>query len=501
MSGSSTPLWSATELKKAAHGWWFKKPKAKNWDQIRVSYDIRGLAPRNLVVCKHPSTWGPNSPDTSKALAEIAAGGAAGAIVQENQLDGLPALPPTFPVLVVKDTFKALRNMAEFSRRRFEGKVVAITGTVGKTTSREMLLHLFERQGGGVATRANNNNLAGVMRTMAYVHRELAGAAIEMGFGHPRTAIGTSSEIVRPHVGLITSVSTAHLDVFPPELLATKSGEELVTEFKSRIFNGIVEGGAAVIHRGMPYFETSKRYAEERGVRLLSFGDADDASTQLLSAELEATGSRVRARFGDREIEYTLQVPGRHMVMNSLGVLTAMDAAGFSLEKSAADIGEFAAVAGRSRVVEIPFRGGRAMLIDDHFNATPASMDSTLALLKMATPDPGGRRIAALGEIGHLGPDEARIHADLAQLVDKHDVDMLFTWGPLMRHMFNSTPESKRGRHCETVPELYAAVREYMKAGDVLTVKSGRGQGGLGDKRFRQFVRALGEDKEALVIT
>ncbi len=498
MGEKQSPLWTARELKKATKGKWMGDTPPDSWDQLRVSYDIRGLKPGNLVVCMAPSTWGGHVKDTSVHLAKIAAEGAAGAIIQRDQLMALPKLPRSFPLLLVKDTFKALVDMAEASRARFKGKVVAITGTVGKTTSREMLLHVGSRQGGATATRANNNNIAGVARTMAYTPREHGWAAIEMGFGIPKEGISKSSKIVSPHVSLITSVSNAHLDMFTAQELAEHPGDRLVLSWKSKIVDGLARKGTAVFCRDTPHFDLAQQYTEKHKARLLSFGEHPEANCRLVDVQLAPKGSKIRADFDGREIEYGLQVPGKHMAVNSIGVLACILAGGGDLEQAARDIGDFEPVAGRSRVIDAPLRDGQIQLIDDSFNATPSSVESTLALLKLADLGEGGRRVAALGEIGHLGPNEAKIHADLAELIERYEVDKLFTWGPLMKHLYMAVPADKRGQHCETVPELYAAVRAFLQPGDALTVKSGRGQGGLGDVRFRKFIHALKENAEVM---
>lgn len=498
MAEKQSPLWTARELKKATKGKWMGDTPPDDWDQLRVSYDIRGLKPGNLVVCLAPSTWGKHVKDTSTELARLVKEGAAGAIIQRGQLMALPKLPRSFPLLLVKDTFKALKDMGAASRERFQGKVIAITGTVGKTTSREMLLHVGQRQGGATATRANNNNIAGVARTMAYTPREHGWAAIEMGFGHPVDGISISSKIVSPHVALLTSVSDAHLDMFTPAQLAEAPGARLVLGHKMRIVDGLARKGAAVFHRDTPHFDLAAEYCAKKKARIVSFGEHPEADSRLLDVQLGPKGSKIKASIEGQEIEYELLVPGKHMALNSIGVLTCIAVGGGDLAQAAADIGTFEPVAGRSRVIDAPLKDGQIQLIDDSFNATPSSVASTLELLKLADLGEGGRRVAALGEIGHLGPDEAAIHAGLAELIERYHVDMLFTWGPLMRHLHEAVPADKRGKHCETVPELYQAVREFLRPGDALTVKSGRGQGGLGDARFRKFIRALKDNADRM---
>jgi UDP-N-acetylmuramoyl-tripeptide--D-alanyl-D-alanine ligase len=361
-----------------------------------------------------------------------------------------------------------------------------------------MLLHVGSRQGGASATRGNNNAVPGVSRTMAYTRREHRWAVIEMGFGPPRNGISTSSKTVEPHIALITSIGRAHLDMFKPQELEEHGPERMVLSKKLQILDGMAAGGTAVFNRDIPHFEFARESALERGLQLISFGEHPQADARLLRADLDAAGSRIRALVAGEEFEYSLALPGKHMVMNSIGVLAAVAAGGGDAKKAAEDLASFEPVAGRARVVDAPFGSGQIHLIDDSFNATPTSIESSLSLLQLAQVRNGGRRVAALGEMGHLGEKEAEIHASLAPLFDRYQVDKLFTWGPLMKHLHDAVPASKRGEHCNTVPELYQAVRAFLKPGDALTVKSGRGQGGLGDARFKRFIHGMKLDADRI---
>ena len=484
------PLWTADELKKATKGKWLHKPSA-DWAPIRVTYDVSGKTPGHFCVLKSKTSWGRNSRETYLDLPRIVADGAAGAMIQRDMLRTLPKVPKEFPLLMVKDTKLGLKAVAEASRKRFKGKVVALTGTVGKTTSREMLAYLLHRQGGAESTRANNNNIAGVWRSMSYVPREYAYVALEMGFGFPTDGIRTSSVSVRPHVALLTNVSKAHLDVFTPQQHAENTPEELITMHKSFIFEGLEKGGAAVIGTDNPALSFATDKARKHSKNVYTYGDGDGADSTILAIDLQPTLSKVKASILGEEVEFEVHLPGRHMALNALGVLTCVKAAGGDVQRAAADFEGFRAVAGRSRLVEIPIGDGKGLFLDDHFNATPSSVASSLHALKTAARDFDGRLVAVLGEIGHMGPDEVKLHRDLAPMIVEAGIEKVFTWGPLMKPCFDALPEELRGVHTESVPELYKQVRAFLQPGDALTVKSGRGQGGLGDRRFRLFGKAL----------
>ncbi len=253
-AAARTQLWTSDELEKATGGRWFVPPR-ENWNPASVSYDINSRIANHLIITKTPLSWGRQSNDTSLRLDQVAAKGAVGAIIQQEQLRTLPALPDGFPLLLVPNTRFALRDLALAARARFQGKVICVTGTVGKTTTREMLRALLGKQGGAEATRGNNNNLAGVLRTLSYVPRDLGYAIVECGFGLPLRGLGISSSIAQPHVAVFTSLGIAHLDVFDEADLAGKNSLDVLAEYKSLIFEGLVTGGVAVICRDMPAFE------------------------------------------------------------------------------------------------------------------------------------------------------------------------------------------------------------------------------------------------------
>jgi UDP-N-acetylmuramoyl-tripeptide--D-alanyl-D-alanine ligase len=466
-----SPLWTADEVARATRGRWLVKPP-RGWSPTRVSYDVSALQPGNLVVCMTRLSWGGDRPDTSREMKKIVQSGAVGAIIQKEQRKSLPPTPPSFPLLLVDSTRDALTALCTAARDRFAGRVIALTGTVGKTTTRQMLLHVLDRQGGASATRGNNNNIAGVERSMAYTPREHGFSILEMGFGLPLGGVSVSSVRVRPHVALLTALGLAHLDVFGNRARDEATSLRLVAEQKLGILDGLVPDGTFVVHRDGPAFASITELAAGRAPRLVTFGESDHADARLLDVELAATRSRVRASIGGSTLEYELLLPGRHMAMNSVAALATVHAAGADPARAAADLADFEAVGGRAEIVAVTVDGGLAQLIDDSFNATPDSVRSTLRLLTLVPPGAGGRRIAVLGDILHLGPESARIHADLAQAAIEADVDTVFTIGNEMRYLFEALPAARRGTHAPDLAALYRELRSRLRPGDVLTVKA-----------------------------
>jgi UDP-N-acetylmuramoyl-tripeptide--D-alanyl-D-alanine ligase len=486
-------LWQADELAGVLRGTWLVPPTA-NLNPVRVSYDVSGALRGHLVVAKTPASWGADSADTATKIAEIVRKGAAGIIVEPSQIEKVLKASPEVPVVVVDNTRRALRELALAARRRFGGKVIAVTGTVGKTTSREMLRHVLARQGGAIATACNNNNMPGVERTLACLPSDLGYCVLEMGFGLPLDGLRRSSGIAKPHVALVTYLSTAHLDVFSSQQLASKSPLRLLAEHKRQIFDGLVPGGTAVIRHDIPELQTLRAAAREKADDVWTFGNSSEADAFLEHCRLSTAGSEIQARIRGRSVRYLLRVPGQHMAVNSLGVLLAVMAAGGDLEQACADLPDFAPAAHRLRISAVPWNGGQIRIIDDSFNATPASLASSLDVLALVADECGGRRIAVFRDILHLGPDEVALHVQLAEHVVRTKVDKLFTCGRLMRSLFDAVPTDVQGAHADDLQSLYAAVRNALQPGDVVTVKGGMGHGGLGDLGMRQIVNGLSHE-------
>jgi UDP-N-acetylmuramoyl-tripeptide--D-alanyl-D-alanine ligase len=349
-----------------------------------------------------------------------------------------------------------------------------------------MLRFVLDRQGGASANGGNNNNIPGVQRTMASTAADLGYCVLEMGFGNPPEGIGTSADQMRPHVAVLTNVEAAHLDV-------VSGGDPLdeIAGFKSRIFRGLEPDGVAVV--GLDHERASRvmELARQRASRVVGFGAAEGADVRLVDADLRPDGSDLTLEIGGDRLCFSLSVVGRHMAINAAGVIAAVEAVGADVEEAARALGEFTPVHGRAAIGVLELEGGQATIIDDSFNATPASVASSLDLLSVVQPSGEGRRVAVLGDILHLGRDAARLHVGLRESIERNRVDILFTHGSLMASLREAVPADVRGSHTESLRELYERVRECLRPGDVVTLKSGRGRGGLGDRGFLRLAGAL----------
>jgi UDP-N-acetylmuramoyl-tripeptide--D-alanyl-D-alanine ligase len=386
-------------------------------------------------------------------------------------------LPKEAPLLVVADVLAGLRDLAAAARARTQAKVIGVTGSVGKTGTKEALRLALAKDGETHASVASFNNRWGVPLSIARCPASARYAVLEMGMNHAGE-IEPLSRLARPHVALITTVAPVHLEFF--------ASLSKIADAKAEIFLGLEPGGAAVINRDIAQFAHLKRRAKEAGVaRIVSFGEHEKADARLIKCALQPHCSTVVAQIFGTEITYKIGAPGRHLVANSLAVLATAVLVGADLALAALALAELKPVAGRGAPIEIDLPGGPALVIDDSYNANPASVDAALALLGQAPIGPRGRRIAMLGDMLELGPKGPALHRRLVAPVLANAVDLVFCCGPLMRSLWRALPASRRGGYAEDSAALEAQVLPAIRAGDAVMVK-----GSLGS-RMAPIVKAL----------
>ncbi|WP_374441578.1 UDP-N-acetylmuramoylalanyl-D-glutamyl-2,6-diaminopimelate--D-alanyl-D-alanine ligase [Stella sp.] len=454
---TARPLWTAAEIAAATGA---ALPAGAAWSADGVSIDSRTLAAGDLFV----ALKGPNF-DGHGFVGRVLAAGAAGAMV-DHVPDGTD---PADPRLVrVDDTLAALARLGRAGRDRTRARVVAVTGSVGKTGTKELLRLALEANGSTIASRASLNNHWGLPLSLARVPRDVDWVVQEVGMNHAGE-IAALAPIARPHVGVVTTVEPVHIEFFP--------SVEAIADAKAELFLGMDADGTAVLNRDNPHFERLASHARARGIRrILDFGTAAGTHAHLEAADLGEAGSTVAATVGGRRLRYRLGAPGRHWVVNSLAALAAVDALGADVAAAADALAAIAAPAGRGARREIALPGGGAFtLLDESYNANPASMRAAFSVLAATRPGPGGRRIAVLGDMRELGEPGPRLHAALAEPLAEAGVDMVFCCGPLMAHLHARLPAAARGAHVATSDELAAIVAEAVRAGDVVTVKGSLG--------------------------
>ncbi|MBV1696856.1 MAG: UDP-N-acetylmuramoylalanyl-D-glutamyl-2,6-diaminopimelate--D-alanyl-D-alanine ligase [Hyphomicrobiales bacterium] len=402
---------------------------------------------------------------------------AAGAAVAVVAADRGVELPSGAPLLVVPDVLAALRALAAAARARTDAKVIAVTGSVGKTGTKEALRLALAKDGETHASVASYNNHWGVPLSLARCPARALYAVFEIGMNHAGE-ITPLTRLVRPHVALITSVAPVHLEFFGT--LAK------IADAKAEIFLGLEPGGAAVLNRDNSQFARLKRRADEAGVsRIVSFGQHSSADARLIKCALHPDCSTVQADIFGTELTYKIGAPGRHLVDNSLAVLATAVLVGADLALAALALAEFKPVGGRGVIVEIDLPGGSARVIDESYNANPTSVAAALALLGQTTIGPRGRRIAVLGDMLELGRRARALHRGLLEPVLANGVDLVFCCGPLMKALWQALPASRRGGYAVDAAALETQVLSAIRAGDAVMVK-----GSLGS-RMAPIVKAL----------
>ena len=423
-----------------------------------ISIDSRTIAPGEAFFALSDQRDGHEF-----VAAALAAGAGLAVVATERRAP----FPKDAPLLVVPEVLAGLRSLAAAARVRTKAKVVGVTGSVGKTGTKEALRLALSKDGETHASVASYNNHWGVPLSLARCPAGARYAVLEMGMNHAGE-IAPLSHLARPHVALITTIAPVHLEFFGS---LTK-----IADAKAEIFLGLEPDGAAVLNRDIAQFAHLKRRANEAGVaRIVSFGAHAQADARLIKFALHPDCSTVVARIFGAELTYKIGAPGRHLIDNSLAVLATAVLAGADLALAALALAEFRPVAGRGAPIEIDLAGGTALVIDESYNANPASVHAALALLGQARLGPQGRRIAVLGDMLELGPKGPGLHRALAKPIAENAVDLVFCCGKLMRGLWQALPPGRRGGYAEDSAALEAQVVPAIRAGDAVMVKGSFG--------------------------
>jgi UDP-N-acetylmuramoyl-tripeptide--D-alanyl-D-alanine ligase len=390
-----------------------------------ISIDTRTLQPGDAFFAIKGETMDGHDFATAAIKA-----GAAVLVVAEGKLPALGRL--TAPMIVVPDVLAALERLAVAARARTRGRVIAVTGSAGKTTTKEALRHALGSVGSVHASDKSFNNHWGVPLTLARLPEDTEYSVFEIGMNHPGE-IRPLVKMVRPHVAIVTLVAAAHLGFF-------RDLDEIAAA-KAEIFEGIEPGGAALINRDDPRANLLGKMAREAGVEhVLGFGEYQRSTYRLINCVLNADHSTMTARIGRREVVARIGAPGRHMVQNALAVMGAADLVGADIDRVALALGDLPAQQGRGRRHILAHGGASFTLIDESYNANPASMKAALDLLD-ATPVEGeGRRIAVLGDMLELGEQSEQLHAGIAELVVGTGISHVLLGGPHMKALAEVLP-------------------------------------------------------------
>jgi len=442
-------LWTSADIATATSG-----AASAAFDVSGVTFDSREVGQGDLFIALTGETT-----DGHKFLDQAFDRGAAGAIVSQDT---------PHPNVLVSDTFAALEALAKASRARTSARIVGVTGSAGKTGTKEALFAALDRSPAKSAHRSvkSYNNHTGVPLSLARMPAEVDYGVFEMGMNHPGE-LAHLTTLVRPHVAIVTAIAPAHAAFFPDE--------SAIADAKGEIFRGLEPDGVAIIPYDSPHRERLAAAAAPYAARTVTFGLDDGADVRAIEAVKAANGGTfVTARVGERELSYTVSQAGKHWVSNSLAVLAAVDAVGGDLALAGLALADLGGLAGRGARFAVELNGGRALVIDEAYNANPASMRVTLAVLgeEMAT-----RKIAVLGEMRELGDRSDEYHAALAAPVRDAGVQLVILVGEKMQPLAEALEGQVEIVH---VPDAAAARDRLMatlEAGDAVLIKGSNGVG------------------------
>jgi UDP-N-acetylmuramoyl-tripeptide--D-alanyl-D-alanine ligase len=442
-----TPLWTSAELRAATNG-----ALASDVTISGVSIDSRSVTPGDIFIALRDQR------DGHEFVADALSRGASLAMVDHTP----PGATDAAKLLRVADTLAGLTALGAAGRARSAARVVGVTGSVGKTTTKEMLRVALSAFGATHASAASHNNHWGVPLTLARLPRAADFAVIEMGMNN-RGEIAPLSRLARPDVGIITSIGTAHIGML--------GSQAAIAAEKGDIIAGIAPGGTVILPADSAFLPELMARARDAGLQVMTHGEAEGADARLLSYQASPEGGVAEISLDGQSLTLHLAAPGRHVALNACAVLAAVKALGLAPAIAARALAHFIAGAGRGAIRRIRVAGGEALLIDDSYNASVASVRAGLAVL---AAQPATRRVFAFGDMLELGAEGPAQHAALADDALKI-CDLVFCCGPLSAHLFAALPAQHRGGHFPDSSSLAPALCAALKPGDAVLVKGSLG--------------------------
>jgi UDP-N-acetylmuramoyl-tripeptide--D-alanyl-D-alanine ligase len=444
-----TPLWTSAEIEAATGG-----RASASFEATGVTFDSREVQPGDLFVAM-PGTVH----DGHKFVAGAFAAGAAGAIVSQ---------PADGPHVLVEETARALEALGRASRERSKACILGVTGSVGKTSTKEALFAALDRISGGKAHRSvkSYNNHTGVPLSLARMPREALFAVLEMGMNNAGE-IAALTRQVRPHLALITAIAPAHIE--------NLGSEEAIADAKAEIFEGLEPGGTAIIPNDTPHRDRLVKAARRHAENIITFGRGDADVHALHAVRSSDGGSLISAALLERELTFTISQRGEHWVSNALAVLAAVESLGLDVAVAGLALADLGGLKGRGERHQIQVDGGEILLIDESYNANPASMAATLKSLGSEIGIE--RRIAVLGPMRELGEHSGALHAGLAPSVLDAHVDRLILIGDEMRPLAEKVVGKVGVDLTDSVDQAADALLSMLRAGDAVLVKASNSVG------------------------
>ena len=425
-----------------------------DWSVTGISIDSRTVEPGDLFIAlKGPHT------DGHKYVNQALSNGAAAALIDHRPGD---FAKKSGELVTVENTMTALNDLGKAARDRSSAKIIAVTGSVGKTGTKDALRNALTLQGKTSASAHSYNNQWGVPLSLARMPADAEYGIFEVGMNHSGE-IKLLSQMVRPHVAIITTVEPAHIEFF--------NSIEDIADAKSEIFIGMM-GGTAILNRDNPHYLRVAKEAKGPNIkRVLSFGEHPEADARLINCVADCSGNNVEAVICGRRIGYRLGLPGQHLVQNSLAVLAAISAVGADVASAAKTLNELTPIAGRGARHTIEIDDGNFTIIDESYNANPASMRAAIETLAVIRPGPCAKRIAVLSDMCELGESSNDYHVELARTLSTCGIDKVYACGKHMAAMFEALPATLRGGFSNSTTELGQTISKKIRAGDVVTVK------------------------------
>ena len=401
--------------------------------------------------------------DGHKFIAAAFDKGAGGAVVEQGFE---PPSSSCAPLFCVPDTLEAMNALARQSRKRSKARIVAVTGSVGKTGTKEMLRTMLSASGATHASEKSYNNLWGVPLSLALMPKEAAFGVFEIGMNHAGE-ITPLTRLVRPEIAIVTWVAPVHIEFF--------NSVAEIADAKAEIFDGFEHGGIAVLPADNEHFARLAARARAKDARFVTFGESPGVDARLLGYGPVEEGAVVTADILGSRLTFRIRARGRHLALNAIAALAATELAGASVEAAAESLARFEAPEGRGRSSAFDTPDGAILIIDESYNANPASMRAALEVLGTTSRTRFSRRVAVLGDMLELGHDGPQFHAELASAVDLNGIDLVFCAGPLMANLYEQLPKQKRGGWSQKSEDLLAVLLDAVRGGDAVMIKGSLG--------------------------
>jgi UDP-N-acetylmuramoyl-tripeptide--D-alanyl-D-alanine ligase len=473
---SSDFLWQAEDIVRTVRGTCLHE---QSWDAKGVSIDSRLTAKGDLFI----ALQGAHHDGHDYVTAAFAAGASAAIVARQPQ-----NVSPTAPLIFVEDTAIALNELGREARNRSRAKIIAVTGSVGKTSTKEMLRLCLSAVGKTYASPLSYNNHVGLPLALANLPPDANFGVFEMGMNHAGELRGLSL-LARPDIALITTVDAVHVENF--------SSLDSIADAKAEVFEGLGEKGVVILNRDDSWYAKLSAAAKKRGCKnIVCFSETMKGDASLRECASSGQGSAIKAVVDGHKVSFSLASPGRHLVRNALAALLGAYAACGHAEECAAALSHFRPLKGRGAAHSIAFCGGHLHVVDETCNTSPVSVRAVIKALAEAVPESEGRRILVLGDMPELGATSPDLHLDLVSDIRGAGVDLVFCCGDLMRYLFDALPPALRGAFAPDSEELAFFLARAVRTGDVVTVKGPRS---MDMDRIIEALNALADPEQIVV--